>query len=896
MPPLPANVENKFCKLSGLGNEATVEQFFASRLLADLGYRDSQIKPKTSLEALATHEGRRKLNYKPDYALEVRRQIRWVLDAKGVTESLDDWTGQCSSYCFLLNQRHPNENPVKYYVLTNGNTTRIYQWDLEGPLLELSFADFVDGNSKYQQFGDMLREQRFASPVTATSQGPTHTLKRKSIGEMNSDFAWCHQFIYRKDDISQSDAFMAFVKIIFLKLLSDKHIRANHPELAETKEITLPYAEVRFSKRWIEEREADHPNPLDALQFQNLINRLESEIREGRRKRIFDATDHINLLPETIKGVVERLEGSDLYAIDADLNGRLFETFLNATMRGKDLGQYFTPRSVVKLAIKLANIKVTKGHQDVVIDACCGSGGFLIDVLADMWAKVDANTSLSNSQKADLRRHIANNCIFGVDSARGPILARIARMNMYLHGDGGSRIYQADALDQDVVEVPTDSAELNRERAELRALMATEGGFASVVVTNPPFAKEYQRKHPREAAILDKYTLAYTETGGQRSYRPSLKSSLMFLERYCQMLRPGGRMVTVIDDSILGGSRYTRVRDFIRANYIVRAVVSLPGDAFQRSKARVKTSLIVLQKKHRPEEEQTPVFMNYCTMVGIDDPARQRTLPIDAINREKAIKEIAAVGKAYEAFLEGDGSASRWTVPADAIADRMDVKSVLTKPGRQLAFWKREGLVVTPLSDMLYVVYPNDSDAEDENTIITNDSDDLVIHLRVRYDGFAEEGEEIYASDSGYPKLYRVRSGDIAMSHIGASYGAIAVVPDHLDGCVVTTEYTVFRVKDGADARLVWMLARSPECRADLLMLATGISRNRVHGSEALEVQVPHPPAATAKKVVAAIQKAEIMEQQARELRLSAQHDLEGALNLDNAEAQKILAAFKPPK
>jgi type I restriction enzyme M protein len=41
-------------------------------------------------------------------------------------------------------------------------------------------------------------------------------------------------------------------------------------------------------------------------------------------------------------------------------------------------------------------------------------------------------------------------------------------------------------------------------------------------------------------------------------------------------------------------------------------------------------------------EEQPPVFMHYCTMVGIDDPARQRTLPIDAINREKALQEIRA--------------------------------------------------------------------------------------------------------------------------------------------------------------------------------------------------------------------------------------------------------------
>ncbi|MGH9402669.1 MAG: N-6 DNA methylase [Terriglobia bacterium] len=863
----PPGIRNKFCELSALDNEASVEQFFASRLLTDMGYRDQQIKPKTSLETLATSRGRTKLNYKPDYALVVRKKIRWVLDAKETGESLDEWTGQCSSYCLLLNQRNTSENHVKYYVLTNGVTTRVYQWDLEEPLLELAFTDFVDSNSKYQQFGDLLREDRFANPSTSATQGPTHTLRRLSIAEMNANFVWCHQFIYRKDDMSQSDAFMAFVKIIFLKLLSDKRVHSQHPELANAKEIVLPHAEVRFSKQWIEERETDHPNPLDALQFQSLIGKLEKEIQEGNRKRIFDATDHINLLPETIKGVVERLECSDLYAIDADLNGRLFETFLNATMRGKDLGQYFTPRSVVELAVKLAGIKVTKTKQDIVIDACCGSAGFLINILADMWEKVDNNSTLSQAEKMSLRKHIADDCIFGVDSARGPILARIARMNMYLHGDGGSRIYQADALDPDVVEVPTDSAELNRERSELRALLSIPGGFADVVVTNPPFAKEYQRKHPREAAILDRYTLAFDNRGGQRKAKKSLKSSLMFLERYCQILKPGtGRIVTVMDDSILGGSKYKRVRDFIRENYIVLAVVSLPGDAFQRSKARVKTSLVCLRKRKDATEEQPPVFMHYCTMVGIDDPARQRTLPVDSANRAAAKKEIADVGNAYEAFLNGESSAAKWTVPAEAVSNRMDVKSCLPKPGRHVAFWKKAGYSVSPLSELLDIVYPKgraeaqDIDDEidevleteeqsevtldeetDENLIVTRDCDDLVKHLRVRYDGFCEEGEEIYASDSKYVRLYRVKTNDIVMSHIGATYGAIAIVPQWLDGCVVTSEYTVFRAKPGMDQRLVWMLVRSPECRADLLMMATGISRNRVHGSEALGIRVPHP-------------------------------------------------------
>lgn len=59
---------------------------------------------------------------------------------------------------------------------------------------------------------------------------------------------------------------------------------------------------------------------------------------------------------------------------------RMFEIFLDATIRGKDLGQFFTPGDICKLMVNLSNINinVTRKHLDKVLDACCGSGGFLI--------------------------------------------------------------------------------------------------------------------------------------------------------------------------------------------------------------------------------------------------------------------------------------------------------------------------------------------------------------------------------------------------------------------------------------------------------------------------------------------------------------------------------------
>lgn len=76
------------CRKEDLGNEASVEQFFVDRLLKRLGWADSQIKTKESISELSVNLGRKKMPYKPDYALSYRRKVRFVIDAKSTKENL----------------------------------------------------------------------------------------------------------------------------------------------------------------------------------------------------------------------------------------------------------------------------------------------------------------------------------------------------------------------------------------------------------------------------------------------------------------------------------------------------------------------------------------------------------------------------------------------------------------------------------------------------------------------------------------------------------------------------------------------------------------------------------------------------------------------------------------
>lgn len=890
MAPTPTNM---FTSLDNLSNEASVENFFVSRLLAKMGYKDSQVAPKESLDQLAVHLGRRSAKYRPDYALKYNGKVRWVCDAKGVEEDLDDWVGQCSSYCLELNRRAP-DNPVEYFMLTNGVNTDVYKWDNDEPVLHLDFDDFDENNAKYRELLLLLGPAAFRSSRQSRTGNTDdmHILRRKSISEINSDFTWAHRRIYKSESLSYGSAFMEFVKVIFLKLLSDRKVHDSPNGVrGGDGSISVPVDEVQFSKTWIKSREHEHANPMDAIQFSTLLSGLETEILEGTKKRIFPKDEHIRLSNETLKDIAGRFENTDLYGLDADLNGRMFETFLNATLRGKDLGQYFTPRSVAKLATRIADLRATPSHTDIVLDACCGTGGFLIEALTEMWAAIDENKSLSDAEKAKQRDVVAKGSLYGVEIARDPALARIARINMYLHGDGGSRIYHLDALDKKVGAVDTDGTEIRQEKREFKSLLKDNpNGFADVVLTNPPFAKEYSRSQSNEGKLLDDYELGFDTSGKRRREVRTLRSSVMFLERYHDLLVPGGLMVSVVDDGILGGDSYREIRNWLRSRYLIRAVISLPGDAFQRSQARVKTSLLVVEKRDPDvKQDQPPVFMYYCTAVGVDDTPRQRVLPADRLLREAADKEIADVSALYRAFREGKPSAAKWSVPPHAISDRMDVKAIFTKAGASVADWKSSGFEVTTLGDLAEPPTGREVDPDDPA------SPETFTRMRVRYDGVAEASDEVEPEDLR-GRHFVVREGDIVLSHINAIHGAIAVVPPSLDGCIVTHEYSLCRTKNGYDARVVCALLRSPAARADLIILSTGIGRTRIDWGQASDVQVPLPSDEDYDRLVQALDDAEEAESQARKTRDALRRDVLGGLHLDTPDSRALLSAFKPPR
>ena len=221
-----------------------------------------------------------------------------------------------------------------------------------------------------------------------------------------------------------------------------------------------------------------------------------------------------------------RFDGTHLEALDG-----LFEGLVGHKAKGAK-GQYFTPRHVAELAVRMVDPR----PGELVLDPACGSGGFLWQ--AARWA--GAGVSL-----------------LGTDI--DPRAVRIARILMTVGEVPGAAIERVNSL------IPASVA---GEQHHLEALLAARGRTgADVIVTNPPFAGEV-----RQSRLLQGYRWGQGRTRVERD--------VLFLERCVKLLRPGGRMAIVLPYNKLGAEAFEPLRRWLFEQVQVLGVVGLHRNTF----------------------------------------------------------------------------------------------------------------------------------------------------------------------------------------------------------------------------------------------------------------------------------------------------------------------------
>jgi len=247
-----------------------------------------------------------------------------------------------------------------------------------------------------------------------------------------------------------------------------------------------------------------------------------------------------------------------------DLLGAAYEYLIGqfADSAGKKGGEFYTPRAVVRMMVRLADPR--DGMR--VYDPCCGSGGMLI---------------LSAEHVREHGGDPRNLGLYGQEDNGG--VWSISKMNMILHG-----IPDADLRNGDTLAEP-----LHVEGGELMRF--------DRVITNPPFSQSYTQEG---LPFRERFHYGLCPETGK-------KADLMFVQHMAAVLRPGGMVCTVMPHGVLfRGGAERDIRRGLIGDDLLDAVIGLPPNLFYGT--GIPACVLVLRAKGTkpPERRGKVLFIN----------------------------------------------------------------------------------------------------------------------------------------------------------------------------------------------------------------------------------------------------------------------------------------------
>ncbi len=795
-------------------SEAEVETRLLAPLFHDLGYPPQSVVPKAQLEPLIAHSGTRKFTVEADFLLfGSNGAAKVVVEAKNADESVQGAWEQAASYALSYNKDKSDKEKIRWILISNGHITSMYKHDSNNAIVTLQLSDFASGSPPYTTLRSYLK---YITAAEIPSGGLAFEVT--SPDELNNLFAKCHDLIWKKEKLAPTDAFFEFCKFIFIKIREDKR--------REQAGDTLQPYQLPMTLDWLDANKATSKHPVRDILFTQLRNDLEADIHKGK-KRIFEHNEKFGLSADTTRELIKRFQHINLSSIDEDLNGRMFEVFLNAAVRGRALGQYFTPRPLVDFMTRIAlKTNSNVANPPKVIDACCGTSGFLIEVMAYLLAVLRNDSRFNNDEKERLEKRIKNECLYGIEANER--VSHIARINMYLHGDGGSHIFHGDGLDNAPLTAEDMSDE--RETEVTDHINKIELNSFDIVLSNPPFSMTYAENNADEKKILKQLSVADGQT--------SVKSNVLFLQRYCDLLKAGGQMLIVIDDTALNGVTNREVRRWLFNSFVILGVHSMPFNAFFKAKANVKTSVLHVRKKVDANEQQGHVFMSISNNIGHDNALR------DTPERNN-LNDI------LNTFFQWQETG----VFVSSIKENQDPTENLECPS-QVWLTESEKLTEERIDAFYYApdLLNTWSDLEQMQTngqIEIKTGRDFVLRSKIprpRRQELIDSNEKLKYIEIGDVTRYglitqyrtarldelptrgehQIETGDVLVAINNSSRGTVVLVPEEFDGAICTSGFYVIKPETEEEGHLLWYALRSDYCRKQIYYLAQTASQPEI--------------------------------------------------------------------
>ena len=276
---------------------------------------------------------------------------------------------------------------------------------------------------------------------------------------------------------------------------------------------------------------ADNANTIE-YKIGEIFSELKNKLQSGYSLReIINKVDELRF-----RSNEEKHELSSLYE----------DKIKNMGNAGRNGGEYYTPRPLIKTIVKVVNPKL----GDKVYDGACGSAGFLCEA----YDHIRASKELTATEFEQLQKHT----LYGKE--KKSLAYIIGVMNMILHGIEAPNIQHSNTLAENLMDIQ-------------------EKDRVNIILANPPFGSSTEHFE-----IQENFPIKSSET------------AYMFLQHFIKMLKVGGRCGVVIKNTFLSNTDNASIalRKELLENCDLQAVLELPAGAFTGT--GVKTVVLFFEK------------------------------------------------------------------------------------------------------------------------------------------------------------------------------------------------------------------------------------------------------------------------------------------------------------
>lgn len=330
----------------------------------------------------------------------------------------------------------------------------------------------------------------------------------------------------------------------------DEMVLKEHPHAIVQGWKRYQLQKIEDVKDWINRLLIPHlkalKNQANATQRQKVISEIMSGVEATRIDTDYNLLEIFDRV-HTLRS--DSVDDQHVFTLSQVYEGLL----LSMGEKGNDGGQFFTPREVIRMMVKVINPQIGQ----TVYDPCCGTGGFLAQAMEYMAGKDEEGHYFDGKTSAqiDILKH---KTFYGREKDNQ--VYPIALANLILHQIDLPQLWHGNTLSK---------------QASYDGLFKNPPAVFDVILTNPPFGGKESK------AVKDEYGTGATQ--------------ICFLQHVQEKLKDGGKCAIVMDEGVLfrtNESGFVDTKRRLLNDHNLWCIVSLPGGVFTSAGAGVKTNVL----------------------------------------------------------------------------------------------------------------------------------------------------------------------------------------------------------------------------------------------------------------------------------------------------------------